>query len=82
MHRQFCYLPTIFYRLNFFHCWKENQPKFHAKKKDDKVANKTAYKKKCKGEKGERENKIEIDARKKSKFWLMRMTEKQKKLLD
>ena len=82
MHRQFCYLPTIFYRLNFFLCWKENQPKFHAKKKDDKVANKTTYKKKCKGKKGERENKIEIDARKKSKFWLMRMTEKQKKLLD
>ena len=82
MHRQFCYLPTIFYRLNFFLCWKENQPKFHAKKKDDKVANKTAYKKKCKGKKGERKNKIEIDARKKSKFWLMRMTEKQKKLLD
>ena len=35
------------------------------KKKDDKVANKTAYKKKCKGKKGERENKIEIDSRKK-----------------
>ena len=52
------------------------------KRKDDKVANKTAYKKKCKGKKGERENKIEIDSRKKSKFWLMRMTEKQKKLLD
>ena len=51
MHRQFCYLPTIFYRLNFFLCWKESQPKFHAKKKDDKVAIKTAYKKKCKGEK-------------------------------
>ena len=82
MHRQFCYLPTIFYRLNFFLCWKENQPKFHAKKKDDKVANKTAYKKKCKGKKGERENQIEIDSRKKSKFWLMRMTEKEKKLLD
>ena len=79
MHRQFCYLPTIFYRLNFFLCWKESQPKFHAKKKTTKWPTKLPIKRNAKGKKGERENKIEIDSRKKSKFWLMRMPEKTKK---
>ena len=47
-------------------------------KKDDKVGNKTANKE---GKKRERERKIEIDSPKKSKFWLLRMREKQKSCL-
>ena len=48
-------------------------------KKDDKVDNKTTNKE---GKKRERERKIEIDLPKKSKFWLLRMCEKQKKLFN
>ena len=48
--------------------------------KDDKVGNKTINKERKEGEK-KRERKIEIDSqkerRKKSKFWLLRMREKQ-----
>ena len=47
-------------------------------KKDNKVGNKTAYKEETQNE-SERERKIEIDSQKKqkSKFWLLRMREKQ-----
>ena len=48
-------------------------------KKDDKVNNKTAYKKDMQREKKESEKKIEMDSPKKSKFWFMRMPEKNKK---
>ena len=51
MHRQFCYLPTIFYRLNFFLCWKESQLKFHAKKKTTKWPTKLPIKRNAKGKK-------------------------------
>ena len=49
--------------------------------KDDKVSNKTAYKQERQRKKRERETKIKIDSQKKSKFWLLRMREKQKDLL-
>ena len=49
--------------------------------KDDKVSNKTAYKQERQKKKRERETKIKIDSQKKSKFWLLRMCEKQKSLL-
>ena len=44
--------------------------------KDDKVGNKTINKEGKEG-KRERERKIEIDSKKKSKFWLLHMREKQ-----
>ena len=50
-------------------------------RKDDKVSNKTAYKQERQRKKRERETKIEIDSQKRSKFWLLRMREKQKNLL-
>ena len=46
--------------------------------KDDKVSNKTAYKRERQRKKRERETKIKIDSQKMSKFWLFRMCEKQK----
>ena len=52
-------------------------------KKLTKGATKLPIKKKCKGKKGEREEKNRNRfAKQKSKFWLMRMHEKPKKLLD
>ena len=45
-------------------------------KKDDKVRNKTTNKE-GKKEKRERERKLEIDSKRWSKFWLLRMREKQ-----
>ena len=42
------------------------------RKKDDEVGNKTGYKKKGKGKKKGARKKIEIDSKKKFKFWLMR----------
>ena len=45
-------------------------------KKDDKVGNKTAYKKKGKGKKKRATKKFEIYSQKKSKFWPMRLPEK------
>ena len=51
-------------------------------KKDDKVGNKTANKQERQSKKRERERKLETDSHK-SKFWLLRMREKQiKKLLN
>ena len=51
-------------------------------KKDDKVGNKTANKQERQRKKRERERKLETDSQK-SKFWLLRMREKQiKKLLN
>ena len=44
------------------------------RKKEDKVGNKTAYKKNSNGKKKR--------ARKKSKFWLMRKPKKEKELLN
>ena len=46
-------------------------------KKDDKVGNKTGYKKKGKGKKKTARKNIEIDSQKKKEIWLMRMPEKQ-----
>ena len=47
-------------------------------KRDDKVGNKTGYKRKAKGKRREREKNIEIDSQMKNEIWLMRMPEKQK----
>ena len=47
-------------------------------KRDDKVGNKTGYKKKGKRKKRQREKNIEIDSQKKKEIWLMRMPKKQK----
>ena len=49
-------------------------------KKDDKSGNKTAYKKKGKGKKRTREKDRNRFAKKKSKFWLLRMLENKKGL--
>ena len=49
--------------------------------KDDKVGNKTANKQERQREKREQERKIEKDSQKRSKFWLLRMCEKQKSSL-
>ena len=49
--------------------------------KDDKVGNKTANKQDRQRKKREQERKIEIDSQKRSKFWLLRMCEKQKSCL-
>ena len=45
-------------------------------KKDDKVGNKTVHKQERQSKKRERERKLETDSQK-SKFWLLRMREKQ-----
>ena len=45
-------------------------------KKDDKVGNKTVNKQERQSKKRERERKLETDSQK-SKFWLLRMREKQ-----
>ena len=50
-------------------------------KKDDKVGNKTGYKKKGKGKKKTARKNIEIDSQKKKEIWLMRMPEKQQSRL-
>ena len=49
--------------------------------KGDKVGNKTANKQERQRKKREQERKIEIDSQKRSKFWLLRMREKQKSCL-
>ena len=56
-------------------------------KKDDKVGNEDANKEERQSKKGEQEKEMEIDSKKKttkkmSKFWLLRMREKQKSLLN
>ena len=50
--------------------------------KDDNVGNKTANKQERQREKREQERKIAIDSQKRSKFWLLHMREKQKKLFN
>ena len=47
-------------------------------KRDDKVGNKTGYKKKGKRKKKRARKNIEIDSQKKKEIWLMRMPKKQK----
>ena len=49
------------------------------KKKDDKVGNKTGYKKKGKGKKKRTRKNIEIDSQKKKDICLMGMPENKKK---
>ena len=49
--------------------------------KDDKVGYKTANKQERQRKKRKWERKIEIDSQKRSKFWLLRMREKQKSSL-
>ena len=51
-------------------------------KKDDKVGNKTANSEERQRTKEEREGQIRIDSQQKSKFWPVRMREKQKKAFD
>ena len=46
-----------------------------------KWATKLAIKRKAKGKRRKREKNIEIDSQKKIEIWLMRMPEKQKRLL-
>ena len=50
--------------------------------KDDNVGSKTANKQERQREKREQERKIAIDSQKRSKFWLLHMREKQKKLFN
>ena len=49
--------------------------------KDDKVGNKTGYKKKGKGKKKRARKNIEIDSQKEKEIWLMHMPEKQQSRL-
>ena len=77
IHCQFLCLPTTLWRLI---CPFPKKLASHnsIQKKDDKVGNKTANKDERQRKRRERERNIEIDLQKKSKFWPVRLHEKQK----
>ena len=81
IHCQFRCLHTTLWRLICPGFPKKLASHNSMQNKDDKVGNKTANKQERQREKREQERKIEKDSQKRSKFWLLRMCEKQKSSL-